>query len=144
MTISDADIVGLLKARGLSATRHRRAVARVLDSASQPMGAKEIFASMVQSDAKTSLATVYRVLAVLEKAGMVQKRPDMAGNSAQYQVPGSSKGQVVCSKCGKVELIEVMPEMEKLSKAVSKNSRFATTEQSLYIIADCRNQQCNC
>ena len=138
-----ADIKIQLKDRGLKATKQRVAVAQVLAQANQPIGVKEIYQEISKHDKVTGIATVYRVLSLLVDVGIIQRNPSVSRESSHYQMADTKTGQVVCSRCGKVEYIDIAPELEALRTTVSKRSKFATTDQSLYIIADCRNIKCN-
>ena len=135
-------ITKALRRRGIRATKNRVAVARILDGAGRPMGIKEIYSKLSDEEGNVGMATVYRVMSVLEEAGLVQRQPFVSGKSALYSVPAAAAGQVVCSKCGKVEDIDQLPGLERLREEVAQRSDFATPEQSLYIIADCRNEEC--
>ena len=132
-----------LRKKGLRATRQRLAVASMIASSKSPIGVKEIFECLVREGSKVGIATVYRVIALLEEAGVIERQPMIAGNAAQYHLPYHGSGQLVCSRCGKVEIIDKVPGFEKMRESVASQSDFATTEQSLYIIADCRNVECN-
>ena len=143
MVTVKANIKDTLAAKGVKATKHRLAVARLLAAADKPLGVKEIYERLVHEDTNVGMATVYRVMTVLENAGVVCRQPTVAGTSAHYQVASRGPGQVVCSRCGKVEDIDQLPEFERLRQMVSERSNFATTDQSLYIIADCRNEECD-
>lgn len=141
MATTEAQITALLQAKDLRATSYRKAVARVIHAAKGPIGAKEIYAKLLRGDAKMSFATVYRTLGALEKAGIVQRQPHVTGNTTYYQLPRQAKGQIVCSNCGKVEEIDLQPELVKLQASLSRKSRFAKPDnQSLYIISECRNK----
>lgn len=137
----------LLAARGLRATRQRIAVARALSAAGRPVGVKELERMLGRDGSDIGVATIYRTLSVLAEAGVVRRQPSARGRDSAHYVAASptaaSSGQVVCSRCGKIERIESLPEFAQIRGAVSRQSQFATTEQSLYIIADCRNEQCD-
>lgn len=143
--LAEGQVRELLAARGLRATKRRLAVARIIAAAAQPVGVKEIHRRLSRSDATVGIATVYRALAVLEDAGVARRQPRVGSDSAQYApaAPAAAGGgQVVCSRCGKTESLGDLPEFARLRSTVSRQSKFAAAEQSLYIIADCRNERC--
>ena len=137
-----SDIKQRLQARGVRPTKQRLAVAEMVAEAHEPIGANDILQKCVEQNSKIGIATIYRVLSLLEKSGVVNRQPQMSGATVHYSIARDNLGQVVCSRCGKVEEIEQMPGLSKLRKDISRNSQFATTDQSLYIIADCRNDKC--
>ena len=132
-----------LRKKGTRATRHRLAVAGIMAESKTPMGVKDVFEHMVRQDPQIGLATVYRVMSVLEEAGVIKRQPNLTGVTAHYQLSSAESGQVVCSRCGKVEAISQFPGLEELRRNVVSQSKFATSDQSLYIIADCRNEECD-
>ncbi|MBF2734934.1 MAG: transcriptional repressor [Betaproteobacteria bacterium AqS2] len=143
--LAEAQVREMLAAKGLRATKRRMAVARIIAAAAQPVGVKEIHRRLSRTDSTVGLATVYRALAVLEDAGVARRQPRVGSDSAQYAPAppaAAGGGQVVCSRCGKTESIGDLPEFASIRSTVARNSKFAAAEQSLYIIADCRNERC--
>lgn len=134
-----------LRSRGLRATRNRLAVAGIVAGSKGPLGVKDIFERLVRKDSRVGLATVYRVISALEEAGVIARAPSIGGTAKSYQAAAAAAGlgQVVCSRCGKVEEIAGFPGLDELRRSVVRQSNFATAEQSLYIIADCRNEECD-
>jgi len=53
-----------------------------------------------------SLGTVYRSLAVLGEAGLIQELPQ-AGKSTRYDANVDAHQHVVCSQCGRIADVEV-------------------------------------
>jgi Fur family transcriptional regulator, ferric uptake regulator len=71
------DLAGLseryVKAGGKRITPQRRLVLRVLFEAGGHLDAREVYERVRQFDARLSLATVYRTLAVLKQMGAVRE-----------------------------------------------------------------------
>lgn len=68
-------LIDQLPAVGLKRTSQRRLVCRVLDDTAEHPDAPEIHRLVNEmSDTSISLSTVYRILAELEKQGLVQRR----------------------------------------------------------------------
>lgn len=132
-----------LREKGVRATKHRLSVAKIIADSKVPLGVKDVYEQLLSEDPHVGLATVYRVMAVLEEAGVIVRQPNLAGTAAHYQLTPGGTGQIVCSRCGKVETISQFPGLDELRKNVVRQSDFATAEQSLYIIADCRNEECD-
>ena len=142
MDVINIETINLLKSRGLRPTKYRKAIIDLLQNTTAPIDAKDIYAQLQKNTKSLSFATVYRSLKSLEEAGILQRVPKVASNTAYYQIPKDAKAQVVCSRCGKVEEFEISPELAKLGQSVTRNSQFAKSDQqSLYIIADCRNSK---
>ena len=78
-----------LRAEGVRVTRQRLAILHVLRSAEDHPRAEEILARAKEQDPSVSQATVYRTLAMLEKAGTVLKN-EFDGAGARYEMAGGA------------------------------------------------------
>ena len=74
-----------LRAEGVRVTRQRLAILHVLREASDHPRAEDILARARAQDPSVSQATVYRTLAVLEKAGSVL-RNEFDGSGARFEL----------------------------------------------------------
>ena len=87
MQLQTDDIETDLRAEGVRVTRQRLVILHVLREASDHPRAEDILTRAKQLDASVSQATVYRTLAVLEKAGTVLKN-EFDGAGARYELAG--------------------------------------------------------
>jgi len=78
-----------LRAEGVRVTRQRLAIMQVLRQAADHPRAEDILARAKLQDPSVSQATVYRTLAMLEKAGSVL-RNEFDGAGARYELAGSA------------------------------------------------------
>jgi Fur family ferric uptake transcriptional regulator len=74
-----------LRADGVRVTRQRLAILHVLREASDHPRAEDILTRARQQDPSVSQATVYRTLAILEKAGTVH-RNEFDGTGARFEL----------------------------------------------------------
>ena len=89
-----------LRARGLRITRSRRVVVEALFAADAPVGAEQIAGGLGGRVPRTDLASVYRNLEALERAGLV--RHVHAGHGAGRYSLASRRddGYAACEHCG--------------------------------------------
>jgi Fur family transcriptional regulator, ferric uptake regulator len=89
-----------LRARGLRITRSRRVVVEALFAADAPVGAEQIAGGLGGRVPRTDLASVYRNLEALERAGLV--RHVHAGHGAGRYALASRRddGYAACEHCG--------------------------------------------
>lgn len=87
MQLQTNDIETDLRAEGVRVTRQRLVILHVLREASDHPRAEDILIRARALDASVSQATVYRTLAVLEKAGTVL-RNEFDGAGARYELAG--------------------------------------------------------
>jgi Fur family ferric uptake transcriptional regulator len=78
-----------LRAEGVRVTRQRLAILHVLREADDHPRAEDILARAKEQDPSVSQATVYRTLAMLEKAGTVL-RNEFDGAGARYELAGGA------------------------------------------------------
>lgn len=87
MQLQTNDIETDLRAEGVRVTRQRLVILHVLREARDHPRAEDILIRARALDASVSQATVYRTLAVLEKAGTVL-RNEFDGAGARYELAG--------------------------------------------------------
>jgi Fur family ferric uptake transcriptional regulator len=102
-----SEITQRLRHRALKLTGQRQAVLEVLSRNQHPLSAKELHASMKGGDC--DLATVYRCLHALEKAG-IAKRYDLGDGVARFELlcegDDGHHHHLVCTGCSEVIEIE--------------------------------------
>lgn len=85
MTNPSGDLETDLRAEGVRVTRQRLAILHVLSEATDHPRAEDILTRAKEKDPSVSQATVYRTLAVLEKAGTVL-RNEFDGSGARFEL----------------------------------------------------------
>lgn len=110
---------GELRKAGLKATAPRRKILQLLeDSAERHLSAEEIYRSLKESGEEIGLATVYRVLAQFESAGLVT-RHNFEGSHSVYELDhGTHHDHMVCLETGKVTEF-VSRDIEELQRAIA-------------------------
>lgn len=87
------------------------------------------------------LATVYRVLAQFEAAGLVEKRHFEEGYSVFELNKGGHHDHIVCVTCGRVEEF-VDDTIEQRQKKIATDLGFQITEHELVIYGKCLDDNC--
>jgi len=104
-------------------TPQRRAVLEAVRQAPIHPDACWIYDQVRRRLPNISLGTVYRSLAVLEDAGLIQELPQ-AGGPTRYDGNVESHQHVICSQCGRVADVDV-GELSELRRLVARNAGFA-------------------
>ena len=124
----------ILRDANLTPTPGRVAVLRVL-LAGKVMSASDI-ARGINKRASVPVATVYRTLSSLCKAGIAQRIPTEHG--ALYTLARDDESpRLLCSRCGKIEKIDGIA-MRRYVEGLKKQRR-----QSILMVADCKQERCN-
>ena len=110
-----------LKKAGLKATGPRLKILQLLEeSAEHHLAAEDIYRQLIDSGEEVGLATVYRVLAQFEHAGLVTRHNFAGGRSVFELDQGRHHDHMVCLETGKV--IEfVNSDVERLQRGIAES-----------------------
>ena len=140
MSIQDRQLEERLSACGVRYTGGRRQVVTALQHSDGPKSAAELHAELA---GVVPVSSIYRTLAVLEEAGVVEPHHSARGIT-RYEIAEWLAGHhhhLVCVKCGAVEdiaLPKVMErQLERLVGEVSGLSSFSATGHSLEVDGHC-------
>ena len=126
-----------LRKVGLKVTLPRVKILEMLEkSKDRHMSAEDIYKSLVEGGVDVGLATVYRVLAQFEAAGLVNKH-NFEGDHAVFELDeGEHHDHLVCVKCGRVE--EFVDELiEQRQQEIASKAGFKMTDHALNIYGLC-------
>jgi Fur family ferric uptake transcriptional regulator len=130
-----------LRKAGLKVTVPRVRVLEILeqsrDARGQPhLTAEDIYRELIASGSEIGLATVYRVLAQFETAGLVHRHHFESGQ-AQFELNrGAHHDHIVCVQCGKVEEF-VDDVIEDRQQRIARQRDFDLQDHSLVLYANC-------
>lgn len=132
-----------LKSTGLKATLPRLKILEIFqENKDHHLSAEDVFRILMTQKSDIGLATVYRVLAQFEQAGLLRRSNFEAGKSVYELDEGKHHDHMVCLSCGKVEEF-VDEKMEKRQVEIAKQHGFHLEEHSVAMYgtcADCFNK----
>lgn len=135
------DLTESLQARGVRATRQRRAVLQVLQESDEHLDAEAVHDRVKVRDPRISLATVYRTLATFKAAGLVEEH-SLGESHAHFEAaPQTPHYHFTCLRCGRVVEFDA-PEIARVVRRLVKQEgvRVAETHLSLTgLCAGCRD-----
>ncbi|WP_227486796.1 Fur family transcriptional regulator [Nocardioides malaquae] len=122
---------------GLRPTRQRTAVAEALTRTGDFRSAQEIHDLVARTGEKVGLATVYRTLAALAEAGVVDVLRTEEGESLYRQcVATHHHHHLVCRDCGATVEIEG-PAVETWAAAVAREHGYTAISHELELFGTC-------
>jgi Fur family ferric uptake transcriptional regulator len=131
-----------LKSTGLKATIPRLKILEVFQRGGQRhMTAEDVFRVLLQERSDVGLATVYRVLAQFEQAGILARSHFESGKAVYELDEGKHHDHLICLDCGKVEEF-YDAEIEKRQAAVAKAKGFSIADHALSLYATCTKSNC--
>ena len=94
----------ILQDRRLRATSQRRAIVEVIEKHDGHLSADEVYQEARQKNPNISLATVYRTLAILKDAGLIEQHFLTAEHDrSHFELTGTSTHfHFHCLRCGKI------------------------------------------
>jgi Fur family transcriptional regulator, ferric uptake regulator len=139
-----------LKNIGLKATTPRLKVLELFQTSQERhLSAEDVYRSLMVDNQDIGLATVYRVLAQFEQAGILARNHfatnDASGATAGKAVYELADAQhhdhLVCLDCGKVEEF-FDADIEAKQHAVAKSKGFELADHALSLYAHCTKKNC--
>lgn len=116
-------------------TRSKKSIVSVLEKAPHPLSVKQI-REKIKTSPIPDIATLYRFLELLVELGMVTVVETGHGHS-HYELRGKHHHHVICTKCGKIEEIEVcLP--ENLKNRVEISSKIKNLQHNLEFYGKCQ------
>jgi Fe2+ or Zn2+ uptake regulation protein len=127
----------LLKAHGLRVTPARLAIMAALDHAHEPLSIEAILAKLPKKTADQ--ATVYRTLESFKEKGLV-RQVVLSPERALYERAGDDHHHIVCTRCGRIEHIE-LPDCGRFEqRALKESAHFARIERhALELYGRCKS-----
>lgn len=125
-----------LKAFGLKATPARVAIVKYLENVKFPQDAEMIFKELEKTQAKADPATVYRILDVFYKKGLVQ-RIELGEGKFRYERSKKHHHHLICISCGKIENVSG-EYLSSLQEKIKKEHDFLVESHSLEFYGLCR------
>ena len=131
-----------LKNTGLKVTLPRLKVLEIFQEGSQRhMTAEDVYRLLIQEGADVGLATVYRVLAQFEQAGILSRNHFESGKAVYELNEGQHHDHLVCLDCGRFE--EFYDEqIERRQQAVAQAKGFRIADHALSLYAHCTRENC--
>jgi len=131
-----------LKSTGLKATVPRLKILEIFQSGTlRHMTAEDMYRRLLEERSDVGLATVYRVLAQFEQAGILS-RSHFEGGKAVYELnEGQHHDHLVCLDCGRVEEF-YDAQIEQRQHAVALEKGFRISDHALSLYASCTKNPC--
>jgi Fe2+ or Zn2+ uptake regulation protein len=125
------------KQAGLRRTRALLDVLHILIEAGRPLTLADV-AESPQLQSAADRATVYRLLLKLEERGIL-RRLGLHDRSAYYTMifPGQHNDYLICTRCGKIERLELSCPVTALEAEISRSSGFTGLYHELEFFGHC-------
>lgn len=134
---------GYLSEKGLKQTQQRKLIVEYFLNLEGHVSAEDLHDYIRGKGHQPGLATIYRTLALLKEADLVDQK-QFAEGKAVYEVksPNSHHDHLICLDCGHVMEFENQ-KIEKLQEQVARELGFELVSHSLDMFGRCKNKA-NC
>lgn len=128
-----------IKDLGIKSTNSRVAVLNFLEKAEKPYDVQAIIEYLRASGLSTDQATVYRILDLFYKKGIVQKI-ELGEGKYRYEKTQAHHHHLICTNCGSIEDVsgDFVADIEE---NIKKNKGFEVKSHSLEFFGLCKNCQ---
>lgn len=131
-----------LKTSGLKATLPRLKVLQVFrDTDLRHLSAEDVYRALLAQGADIGLATIYRVLAQFEQAGLLVRSPIDSGRTVYELNGGEHHDHLVCAHCGRVEEFHD-DVIEQLQQRIAQSRGFVLQAHTLALYGVCNQPAC--
>lgn len=119
-------------------TKQKLAVEQALAKLTKFKSAQEIHAFLSKSKSQVGLATVYRTLQSMAKAGAVDTIIGPDGENLYRACSQDHHHHLLCQRCGLTREFSA-PEIEKLAEVIAKKYGFTNTDHVIEISGICKD-----
>ncbi|MES9903604.1 MAG: ferric iron uptake transcriptional regulator [Sedimenticola sp.] len=117
-------VIDGLKEAGLRTTVPRLKILKILeDKGKSHLSAEDVYRILIESGDDVGIATVYRVLAQFESAGVVKKHTFNSERSVYELAEEDHHDHIICTQCGKIEEF-FDPELEAKQESIAAKFGF--------------------
>lgn len=133
---------GDLRKVGLKATLPRLKILEVMQAHREAhLSAEDVYRLLLDEDEDVGLATIYRVLAQFEDAGLVVRRHFEEGHALFELTDIGPHDHMVCVECDYVEEFYDEKLAERLN-VIAEQSNFTIANHTLVVYGSCNRPEC--
>jgi Fur family ferric uptake transcriptional regulator len=122
---------------GLKATRQRDAIVGAFLASGRHLTVWQLHQEVVQADPRVNVATVFRTLKLLCRAGLAVERR-FAHSLTRYEpAPARPHHHLICAQCGHIEEFE-HDGLERIQAEVARRAGFVVTDARVELYGACR------
>lgn len=127
----------LLTDANLKATNARKVALHFFEKEHRPIDAEEILSHLREHDLDTDRATVYRILDIFFKKGIINRFEFQEGKF-RYELKGEDHHHLICERCGKIEDISDCNIID-LEKDIKRKKGFQVKRHALEFYGTCQS-----
>ncbi len=126
-----------IRSLGLKVTGPRLKILSLFESRPEEhLSAEDVYRITLEENLNIGVATVYRVLAQFEEAGILMRHHFETGKAVYELDMGDHHDHLVCLECGKVtEFFD--KEIEGLQERIAKKNGYEIVDHALYMYGVC-------
>jgi Fur family ferric uptake transcriptional regulator len=137
----DELLAKFMSERGLKSTRQRSLIIDTFFASHGHLSVEELWAKVRTSDARVSVATVYRTMKLLGESGLAHAR-NFGDGQTRYEaaVGRHHHDHLICTNCGAIVEFE-NDRIEAMQDAVARRHGFRVISHKMELYGLCKNCQ---
>jgi Fur family ferric uptake transcriptional regulator len=140
VTEAPQELPGLLERHGVRATQRRVEVLEELAREPDDVTAQELWSRLRERDSRTGLATVYRTLALLSDAGVIDVLSHHGGEQCYRLCSETHHHHLLCERCHRVVEVDEC-DLDDWLAGVARRHGFVATDHRVEITGICADCQ---
>ena len=133
----EASIIKALRGKGYKATPQRIAISRFALSDQDHPTVQRVYSEVRNVYPTVSLATVYKTIQILKKAGLIQEL-SLPQDQTRFDSDMKPHINLVCLRCGNIKDL-ADPAVQEIVTKISMTEKFAATGQRFDIYGICQS-----
>jgi Fur family ferric uptake transcriptional regulator len=127
--------------RGLKSTRQRSLIIEIFFGLDGHLSVEELWSKVRSTDARVSVATVYRTMKLLAESGLATPR-NFGDGQTRYEaaVGRHHHDHLICTRCGTIVEFE-NDQIERMQDLVARKHGFKVTSHKMELYGLCRTCQ---
>lgn len=138
--INAKKIISRLREEGFRSTGIREAILSLFCKSKKPLSCQDIQKYLKQKSISANKTTVYRELDFLKNQKLIEEF-QLDDGVRRYEISSKHHHHVVCTKCKKIDCVELKQELRSQEIQIEKNNKFKIISHSLEFYGLCHKCQ---
>jgi len=121
-------------------TKIRKAIIDLFSMSNKPLSSLDVQKSLFKKKISANKTTVYRELEFLREQKIIEEF-NFADRIKRYEIISKHHHHIICTKCDKVECVELSKDLGKQEKIIEKDKKFKIINHSLEFYGICQKCQ---
>jgi Fe2+ or Zn2+ uptake regulation protein len=133
----DLDLIAKLRKEGYRFTGIRKGIMAIFKDCDCPLTVADLAKRLQSRSVKADKATIYRAINFFKAKGLIVEIEFGDGKKHYERASGKHHHHLVCVKCGKIEDVTLLHDLEDEESVISARKKFRVLRHSLEFFGIC-------